>query len=82
MPLDVPQPQAPLDGHTRAVTAPASQEALHQAYLDAGKRLKELLRGGAEKKEIEKQREAVDRAKALWHRASQAQRGALRGRGR
>ncbi len=64
------------------MTAPASQEALHQAYLDAGRRLKELLRSGAERKEIEKQREAVDRAKALWHRASQAQRGALRGRGR
>jgi len=64
------------------VTATGSQESLHQGYLDASKRLKELLRGGAEKKEVEKQREAVDRAKALWHRASQAQRGAVRGRGR
>ena len=63
------------------MTAPGSQEALHQAYLDASKRLKEMLRGGVAKKEVEKQREAVDRAKALWHRASQAQRGALRGRG-
>ena len=64
------------------MTASGSPEALHQAYLDAGKRLKEMLRGGPEKKEVERQREAVDRAKALWHRASQAQRGATRGRGR
>ena len=61
---------------------PGSQEELHQAYLDASKRLKELLRAGAEKKEVERQRALVDRAKALWHRAGQAQRGAMRGRGR
>ena len=61
---------------------PGGQEELHQAYLDAGKRLKELLRGGADKKEVERQRELVDRAKALWHRAGQAQRSASRGRGR
>ena len=61
---------------------PGGQEELHQAYLDASKRLKELLRAGAEKGEIERQREIVDKAKALWHRAGQAQRSASRGRGR
>jgi hypothetical protein len=60
----------------------SGQEELHQGYLDASRRLKELMRGGAGRKEVEQQREAVDRAKALWHRASQAQRGSARGRGR
>jgi hypothetical protein len=64
------------------VNRTGGQEDLHQAYLDASKRLKELMRGGAAKKDVEQQREATDRAKALWHRASQAQRGATRGRGR
>ncbi|GAC1614830.1 MAG: hypothetical protein NVS9B1_24490 [Candidatus Dormibacteraceae bacterium] len=61
---------------------PGSQEALHQAYLDASAKLKTMTRGGADRKDLERQRLEVDRAKALWHRASQAQRGAQRGRGR
>ena len=62
------------------MSRPGSQEELHQDYLDAGRRLKELMQRGAAKKDVERQREAVDRAKALWHRASQAKRGAMRGR--
>ena len=66
----------------RAVPPHGSQEDLHQAYLDASKRLKEMTRGGAERADLARQRVLVDRAKAIWHKAVQAQKGAMRGRGR
>ena len=64
------------------MSRPSTQEELHQAYLDESQRLRQMTRAGAEAKELVRQRSVVDRAKAMWHKAVQSQRGAMRGRSR
>ena len=64
------------------MSRPGTQEELHQAYLDEGLKLRQMARAGAEAKELARQRFAVDRAKAIWQKAVQSQRGAMRGRSR